>query len=309
MRLLQNTLTDEDRIKSANFSSWLLNVGDGKIGEYDKEDPKNASWITIPEEYLIPDDDKGLRELISFIYDKDTLESPSAQIFQDKAIVCPKNETVDEINKEVLSLVKGETKTYLSSDEVIPLGRDGAATELLYPPEYLNTLKFTGLPPSNLTLKVGTPIMLIRNINLGSGLCNGTRMIVTQLLSKLIEAEVITSTRIGKKVFIPRIPLTVKDPNLPFIFKRKQFPVKMCYAMTINKSQGQSLKKIGIYLPELIFGHGQLYVALSRSTTPNGLKILIKNQDNQPPNKTKNIVYKDFLKTVTEPEVVLQSVW
>ena len=65
--------------------------------------------------------------------------------------------------------------------------------------------------------------------------------------------------------------------------------------MSINKIQGQSLNKIGVYLPEPVFGHGQLYVALSRATSPHGLKILIKQHGNNRPNETKNIVYKDFL--------------
>lgn len=61
--------------------------------------------------------------------------------------------------------------------------------------------------------------------------------------------------------------------------------------MKINKSQGKSLKWIGVYLPDPIFGHGQLYVALSRATSPEGLKILIKQYDDQAPDTTKNIVY------------------
>ena len=137
--------------------------------------------------------------------------------------------------------------------------------------------------------------MILRNVTLAGGLCNGTRMIVTQLMSRLIEVQIITGTRVGEKVFIHRIPLVHTDPNLPFLFKRHQFPIKLCYAMTINKSQGQSLNKIGIYLPEPVFGHGQLYVALSRATSPHGLKILMKQQQDRKPNETKNIVYKDFL--------------
>jgi ATP-dependent DNA helicase PIF1 len=175
---------------------------------------------------------------------------------------------------------------------------------MLYPAEYLNTLKFTGLPPHNLIVKIGAPIMLLRNLNLAGGMCNGTRMIVTQTLSKIIEARIVTGTRISQKVFIPRIVLIEKDEKLPFVFKRKQFPVKLCYAMTINKSQGQSLNKIGVYLPEPVFGHGQLYVAHSRSTSPQGLKMVIKQQPGKDPNTTKNIVYKDFLNQVTIYQVL-----
>ena len=78
------------------------------------------------------------------------------------------------INERVLSDLAGDITTYMSSDEAIPVGRDGAATEMLYPPEYLNTFSFPALPPHRLQLKIGAPIMLLRNVNLGGALCNGT---------------------------------------------------------------------------------------------------------------------------------------
>ena len=164
------------------------------------------------------------------------------------------------------------------------------------------------MPPHELIIKVGAPIMLLRNLNLGGGLCNGTRMIVTHVYSRLIQAKIITGTRMSEKVYIPRILLINKDDTLPFIFKRKQFPVKLCYAMTINKSQGQSLNKIGVYLPEPVFGHGQLYVALSRATSPKGLRMLIKQHPGKDENMTKNVVYKDFLSIVSSTQVTLARV-
>ncbi|GKA39701.1 DNA helicase [Tanacetum coccineum] len=268
------------------------------MGETHETDIHNTFAIQIPTELCIPDSSTALASLIEFIYDQKTLQRPTATDLQKKAIVCPKNEDADMINAEILALVNHEPHVYLSFDEAVPHGNDGGETELLYPPEYLNSLNFAGFPPHRLEVKVGSPIILLRNLNISGGLCNGTRLIVTQLLSKVIEARIITGTRISEKVFLPRIPLINRDLQLPFIFKRKQFPVKLCYAMTINKSQGQSLERIGIFLPQPVFAHGQLYVALSRATSPGGLKILIKQSPDDTKNMTKNIVYKDFLSTV-----------
>ncbi|KAJ9553600.1 hypothetical protein OSB04_017645 [Centaurea solstitialis] len=298
---LQKPNTDinaDERTLINSFAAWLLDIGDGKIGQPNLEDPENSSWINIPEAYCLPPDQQNLSTLINFIYDQNTLQVPSAITLQQKAIVCPKNETADIINSKVLEMIPGESQTYVSQDEAIPVGNDGGEKEMLYPVEYLNTLKIPGFPPHRLEVKVGTPVMLLRNVNLAGGLCNGTRMIITQLMTKLIEVQIITGTRIGEKVFIHRISLIHKDPNFPFILKRRQFPIRLCYAMTINKSQGQSLSKIGVYLPEPIFGHGQLYVALSRATSPHGLKILIESHENQSNYSTKNIVYKDFLQKI-----------
>ncbi|XP_077252562.1 replication protein A 70 kDa DNA-binding subunit B-like [Tasmannia lanceolata] len=63
--------------------------------------------------------------------------------------------------------------------------------------------------------------------------------------------------------------------------------------MTINKSQGQTIKQVGLYLPKPVFTHGQLYVAISRVTSPDGLKILIEKIDGYENEYTKNIVYKE----------------
>ena len=84
--------------------------------------------------------------------------------------------------------------------------------------------------------------MLLRNLNLTRSLCNGTRMLISQLLTRVIEAKIIIGTRVSEKFVLPRIVLTVKEEKMQFVFKRMQFPIKLCYANTINKSQGQPLK-------------------------------------------------------------------
>ncbi|GJR68313.1 DNA helicase [Tanacetum coccineum] len=290
MRLARPDISLEERSLVNSFASWLLDIGDGKVGEPAYEDHENTSWVQIPPAYCLPPDKQGLSKLIDFIYDQSTLHTPSATTLQQKAIVCPKNETADIINSKVLAMMHGESTIYMSQDEATPTGNDGAEIEMLYPIEHLNTFKLPGFPSHQFELKVDAPVMLLRNVNIADELCNGTRMIVRQLMTKLIEVQIITGTRVGEKVFIHRILLIHNDPNLPFVLKRKQFPIKLCYAMTINKSQGQSLNKIGVYLPHPIFGHGQLYIALSRATTPHGLKILIEPEENQPLNATKNII-------------------
>nr|XP_043633624.1 uncharacterized protein LOC122604826 [Erigeron canadensis] len=295
MRLQRPGLNAEEIAQISNFSSWLLTVGDGNIGKPDANDSQNTKVIEIPSHFLIPFHQNALTKLIEFIYDEDTLQNPTATNLSTKAIVCPKNETADDINCKVLDMTPGTTRTYLNTDTIVPHTGDHIDTEILYPTEYLNLLTFNGLPPHQLQLKLSTPIMLLRNLNQTEGLCNGTRLIVTQLLPKVIEAQVITGTMIGHRVYIPRITLTYTDKDLPFLFKRKQFPIRLCYAMTINKSQGQSLNKIGVYLPQPVFSHGQLYVALSRATSPSSLKILLIPEDKNSPNETKNIVYSDFL--------------
>jgi ATP-dependent DNA helicase PIF1 len=60
----------------------------------------------------------------------------------------------------------------------------------------------------------------------------------------------------------------------PFQFKRKQFPIRLSFAMTVNKSQGQTIPNVGVYLPAPVFSHGQLYVAMSRATARKNIKIL-----------------------------------
>jgi ATP-dependent DNA helicase PIF1 len=90
--------------------------------------------------------------------------------------------------------------------------------------------------------------MLLRNLNQNLGLCNGTRLMVQKLGDNVIEASIITGSNIGDVVYIPRIVLSTANPKWPFVLHRRQFPIQISYAMTINRSQEQTLSKVGVYL-------------------------------------------------------------
>ena len=83
-----------------------------------------------------------------------------------------------------------------------------------------------------------------------------------------IDCKIVNGQHAGNQVFVPRIPLSPsEDISLPFKFKRKQFPIRLSFALTINQAQAQTIPNVGIYLPEPVFFHGQLYVALSRGVS------------------------------------------
>ena len=102
-------------------------------------------------------------------------------------------------------------------------------------------------------------------------------MIIKQLSNNIIEAELMTGKDIGHIVFIPRKPQI--STELPFQFKRMEFPIKLAYSFTINKAQEQTLKHCGINLQDSCFSHGQLYVACP--LIGNSKKLYIYTPDNE----------------------------
>ena len=209
-------------------------------------------------------------------------------------ILTPKNTDVDIISDMLMSRLPGETRVYPSLDSTDSTENTYRQQSQIYSPEFLRSLKVSDLPPGELKLKTGIPIILLRNLNPSEGLCNGTRLIVHDLQSKVIDAEIITGSHIGKRVFIPRITLSPSESSLPFTLKRLQFPVRVAFSMTINRAQGQTLNKMGLYLPQPVFSHGQLYVALSRVISYQCIKVLILHNDYQKDCQTKNIVYREI---------------
>nr|XP_017245284.1 PREDICTED: uncharacterized protein LOC108216935 [Daucus carota subsp. sativus] len=212
---------------------------------------------------------------------------------RERAILTPTNQTVGHPNSVIVGTIPGDTKSYYIVDKAEDFGGTASDLNFAFPPEYLNSYNIPGLPPHQMDLKVGVAVMLMRNLNQTLGLCNGTRMMVTKCLKHRVECEVICGAFVGSRHFIPRMELYPTETKLPFKLIRKQMPLQICYSMTINESQGQSLERVGLFLPKPAFTHGQIYVAVSRVTSPSGLRLFIDANTGAPTNITQNIVYKE----------------
>ena len=255
------------------FSRLLLKIGDGTY-------PEEAGKIVLQKSLCHTV--SSLEALIFAVYgDPAVIPNSENSWMCERAILTPRNDIAGVINENILRRVVGESMEYTSINRVVD---EEDATH--YPVEFLNSLNASGLPSHKIILKIGVPIILLRNLS-PPKLCNGTRLKVVSLQRNVIEAEILTGCAMGERVFIPRIPLIPN--NFPFQFKRVQFPISVCFAMTINKAQGQTLHTAGVDLSTPCFSHGQLYVALSRVSNADNLFVYV------PENGTVNIVYKETL--------------
>ena len=163
--------------------------------------------------------------------------------------------------------------------------------------EYINSLNPNGMPPHKLRLKPGAVVMLLRNLNIKSGLCNRTRLIVETIIQgRLLQCTIASGEHRGRRVLIPKILMNPTDETQDgFAWERLQFPVRLSFAMTINKSQGQTLRKVAVWLNNPCFGHGQLYVASSRVGDPKHIKYFLAQNTEIPQYSTRNVVYEELL--------------
>ena len=267
---------------SADFATWLLDVGCGKGLPADNS-------IILPQSFQCGE---NVGDLIQEIYPS-IEHSQTTQYFLERSILSCRNEDVDDINERILQTFPGDERIYQSADSVAVEEGADAPYQQPYPAEFLNSLTASGLPLSRLCLKRGCPLMLLRNLKVKDGLCNGTRLQLLEMTNRLLHCRIFGGTHDGKEVLIPRITLEPSNEALPIKLQRRQFPVRLAFSMTINKSQGQSLQFMGLDLRTLVFSHGQLYVALSRCTSASNIKVLFPSTENG--TKTLNIVYPEVL--------------
>jgi ATP-dependent DNA helicase PIF1 len=271
------------------FDSWTLSIGNG-----DKRD----GLVPIPDDMLVEIVPNTPKEQW---HEAESMKKFCREIFphldrnieipgwlDGRAILAPTNKEVDTLNDMMQDWLPGDGVRMSSADSLA-----NPNDAFRFNTEYLNTLRPNGFPQHSLALKPGMPLMLLRNINPRQGLCNGTRLKFDKAIdNKLLQCTIVES---GRVVLIPRITFIPKSGEYPFEWQRRQFPVRPAFALTINKSQGQTMKRVGVWLRGSVFGHGQLYVACSRVSLPTNLKFAVKREPNQATQAVQNIVFHEVL--------------
>ncbi|KAL1314930.1 hypothetical protein AAHE18_16G224300 [Arachis hypogaea] len=217
--------------------------------------------IEILDNLLIITTDDPLSHLVNFAYSNLLQNMSDYRYFQSREILAPTFESVEKVNDFVLTIFSEMENEYLSSDTICEAdGNEDIQQEWFILDQ--------------------EDVMLLRNIDDTSSLCNETRLTFNELGNNVIGATVMTGRNIGDKVYISRMNL------IPSVY----------FAMTINKSQGQSLSHVGLYLSKSVFTHRQLYVALSR--VKNGLKVLILDKDGNPKSSIINVMFKEVFNNI-----------
>jgi len=283
MRLLRPDLQQQERQDQEEFARRLLRIGEGLDTVNDR-----VQWPTANIVH-----DNTIEILATTVFRSIVNALPTTEFLANRILLASTNAKVSQLNDMLLDSLYGhDVNEYRSIDELIDDGGDDVVL-----PKILNTIEPLNLPPHSLRLKVGAPVILLRNLDPSVGMCNGTKMRVLRCGRRVVECEILIGRHAGRNVMIPRMPLqpsTTED--LPFNFTRTQLPLRLAFAITIHKSQGQTLAHVGLVLDPPVFAHGQLYVALSRVTNHDSLHLVVPEiQEAHQEGTINNIVYREVL--------------
>jgi ATP-dependent DNA helicase PIF1 len=209
MTLIRNIRLDED---SRGWSDLILQIGNGT---YPSKLIEDEEYIEIPHPLCLTPQ-QSIEDLLHEVYGQQIYDNPSQERFHDCIILTPRNKDAQMINNAITEKIQGNAKVYKSADSTC----FDTNSNCILPDEFLNGLNPSGLPPHELKLKVGIPIILIRTIAPKAGLYNGTRLGIDTLQPFVITATILSGQCIGNQVKIPRIDFYFKQPQLPFTLIR-----------------------------------------------------------------------------------------
>jgi hypothetical protein len=303
------------------WAEQLLQVGDGqcRLSEDDAEDSFLADMPDLVRLQAVEGKD-DVRNMIHQTFGD--LEEVSALPIDElvtnaamhAAILCPQHVSVNYINDCCLEDWCGDMVEKRAFDYYLDDTDSGA---VMMQTEHLNAMNPTGTPPFVLKLKVGMPLVVLRNMT--DGLMNGTRLILLAINKHTLLCKVLTGRQAGREVMLCRFMFKHEGPDQPLAWGRRQFPVKPCWAMTINKSQGTTLESVAVCLIQCAsdgedvavaaadaFSHGQLYVALSRCGDCTRVCVYT-TRENADAQRLVNVVYPEALNPIDPSHIPVSN--
>ncbi|CAN1267698.1 hypothetical protein LINPERPRIM_LOCUS12884 [Linum perenne] len=172
--------------------------------------------IKLTENLIIEKDEDPIIAIAEETYTQLSENFGTAEYFAKRAILAPFHDIVSQINNYMLDKFPGEEMCYYSYDSIQSDCVNPSSAEDEFPLEFLNSLQIGNFPEHQLKLKVGVPVILLRNLDQTIGLCNGTRMVIRTLGTWFIEVEILTGTHVGERVYLPRLSLTSKQISFSF---------------------------------------------------------------------------------------------
>uniref|UniRef100_A0A914H4I5 ATP-dependent DNA helicase n=1 Tax=Globodera rostochiensis TaxID=31243 RepID=A0A914H4I5_GLORO len=282
-----------------SYRRFLLRVGTGNNNN------KTSHRVTLKQTMCVA----SREELIDFVFPAEMLNNPlkHGEELGGCAILSPLNRETFELNETIMDRIVGPQRVYIATTQ--PVRDETGLNDLANVAadadcENLSRMTPSGLPEHILRIKVGAIMMIIANISIADGLCNGTRVQILpgpkgRLTQHIIRCRILSGNKRGNEHDLHAARFVFGgDPNAKheglIKCERVQFPLRPGNVMTINKSQGQTLSRVGVLLDKSsCFSHGQLYVALSRVKDEAGIRICTK----QPNFKVKNVVMQELLDT------------
>jgi ATP-dependent DNA helicase PIF1 len=227
-------------------------------------------------------------------------EGFNPDLMHTRAILAATNTVVDEWNTVIQSLNSNIAYELCSIDKVKDIDDPHGILQRMISESVLERFQRPGVPNHRLVLKKDDICMVMRNLNKREGIAKNTRVKIVNISPYIIRVCTLHPTN-PKYYNIPRIRFTVTLPYGRSIkMERRQFPLRLAYSMTYNKSQGQEFDKVCVDIRKHPFTHGHLYVALSRIRIANNLRLFTNPLSNtktdefaEPPIVT-NVVYKQL---------------